>query len=170
MQVPVIPSFVEGEVTTGQQLNSLGAAGNLLLAPPILQVQQTSIQTGIANITWTPILFNSVILDRDAGWSTSNQDTYTVQTAGYWMGIFSMAWSVNATGNRLIELLMNGIECGTNKTLGDGSTNAQLTTVGASYLAAGQTIQARGYQSSGGVLNSAIYGQSPSLTLFRLSS
>ena len=65
---------------------------NYLTSPPKLRVKQNAVQSGIANITWTTVVMQSVTEDTYSGWVTGVQNHYTVQQPGMY-SISLLIWA-----------------------------------------------------------------------------
>lgn len=113
--------------------------------------------TSIANTTYTIGTYDSEYFDTGACHSTSvNTGRLTVPTGGGGLyEIFALwVWASNATGIRYSEFYLNGTT-GFSVTV-PGTVNGTIT-CNAMYtqrvLTAGDYVETRGYQSSGGALN-----------------
>jgi hypothetical protein len=101
MSVPVLHTFVVGEVATASNIdNNTVTLGNFLLNPPHAILRQTAAQN-IPLTTFTALTFDAEDVDSDNGHSTSsNTSRYTGQTPGWFQcsGIYRAA--ANASGRR----------------------------------------------------------------------
>jgi len=101
-----------GQLVTAALMNSnLQALGNFVLAPPLAQVVQTTAQSiPSSSSTWTPLLFDTNVLDSDNGHSTtSNTSRYVIQVAGTYLaiGCYALA-NPNSTGDRAARIAKSG--------------------------------------------------------------
>lgn len=112
----------------------------------------------IPNTAWTAITFDVEDVDTADGHSTSsNTSRYTAVYAGWYWGGGSVGFSLNATGARGASWYVNGSAISPVGTL--------LPTIGASFgatvpapgqlffLNVGDYVELRGFQNSGGALN-----------------
>src|SRR5215472_3229671 len=72
-------------------------AFNFLAGPPRLRVTANATQSGIANNTWTDIVFQSADEDNYSGWTSGSTNHYTAQVSGVY-GITLRVCAATATG------------------------------------------------------------------------
>lgn len=163
-----LTQFVDGVPVTAAGLNNLGSNINTLAllatgrttasaaaAKPALLVKQTSARS-ISNNTTTAIPWDTAALNTDTMWSSGA--TITVHTAGWYAITLQVTWASGATGMRTAMIFINGTAYPTNLAAEQDRT---MATSGAIWvqahlqerLAAGATITAGYYQSSGGSLS-----------------
>lgn len=128
-----------------------------LLNPPLLQVSQSSAQS-IANVTPTVLQLQNLIADTYGGWNASTW-TYTIPIAGWYDLDMVAHFAANATGVRYVQLTQNG----TASTIAISQVpgNAAATSADVSIpiqFAAGDTVQMRVNQTSGGALSTQASG------------
>ena len=103
------------------------------------------------------ILLDRELLDTDAYHSTvTNTNRLTIPTgkSGYFLWIVQGAWETNATGQRQFIFYKNGTRLATGyDSITDSDGYATLTRTYVLNLAAGDYVEVRGYQSSGGNLD-----------------
>lgn len=109
-----------------------------------------------SSATWTSITFNTERFDVGAMHSTaSNQSRIVVPTGegGKYLIGGSLAFATNATGRRLMRILLNGttVICQAELPLSSSESGGNLTTI--YNLAAADYVELQAYQSSGGALN-----------------
>lgn len=132
----------------------------------------TQINNGLYSFTFTPPFFKgtsstpgsfasgpslavpltSAIADTDGGWSSvTNPSRYTVQVAGKYLVVGSIAWTVtSSTGLALgVELRQNGATTRTNESSSftGGTWRGQVTDI--MQCSAGDYIELAGFQGSG---------------------
>jgi hypothetical protein len=124
--------------------------------PPTCSVYNSA-AVSVANSSPTILNANSELFDNDALHSTvTNPSRVTAQTAGRYLLTSSAQFAANATGIRQIEFLLNGasILASVSRALPPGvGSDAFVKTFIAVVLAAGDYVEARVFQSSGGALN-----------------
>lgn len=159
MSVPVLHTFVVGEVATASNINNnTVTAINFLLAPPLFIGRQTAAQS-LTSSSATGINLDTEDIDTDNGHSTvTNTSRYVGQTPGYYLLIGTVDFAVNASGARQSYIRLNGT--GTEAGFADnpgGSSAASDTALPTSAILFlnGTTDYAEivGFQSSGGALN-----------------
>jgi len=118
-----------------------------------------------ANITvphnaWTALTFNAEVFDTDGMHSlTTNTDRLTCILPGTYLVGGQAAFAVNAAGSRGIEIVLNGstVIAEVND-LPSGTGNWRMDIAPTLYqLAAGDTLQLRAFQTSGGDLDVNYY-------------
>lgn len=154
--VPVMRTWVTGEVVTAAYLNSnLRDASNFLLAPPLAVLRQSSTQS-VPNAAYTAILLDAEDIDRDSGHSTvTNTSKYVCQTPGWYSDQATLSYASNATGLRIAGFNVNGVDINRSQqvpTVSTGGSATVLTTTCTVYLNALDNIELHGYQTSGGAL------------------
>jgi hypothetical protein len=116
----------------------------------------------VATATSTALTFNSERFDNAGMHSTvSNTSRITVPAGGAGQYLFggSVAFAGNATGQRVIEIMVNGTTLITRKTaLGLSADECGMETVTMYPMAVGDYVELRVYQNSGGNLNVVVGG------------
>lgn len=163
--LPTVPTFSQG-VTPTSSLSRLADAVTFLRSPPIAQVQQIVAQA-VANGTFTAITFTLEIVDSALGFDTGVSTTrYYAQYPGWYELSGGVAWSPNATSNRITQWYVNGAGLGGSETSLPAAAAVNNTVVPArtmlAYLSIGDYVELYAYQFSGGALNTAVGGQSRS--------
>lgn len=160
--VPVIRTFVAGEVVLASYFNTnINGPISFLLAPPLFRGRQTSAQS-LTSGTFAAVTLDAEDVDSANGHSTSsNTSRYTGQYAG-WYGVSGGAgFAFNATGNRALDLRVNGaVVNGTQSniaTLTASSSTAQpVIATEFVFLNVNDYVELFAFQSSGGSLNTAV--------------
>ena len=147
-----------GQLVTAALMNSnLQQLGAFVLAPPLAQMVQNTASSIANGATWTPVLFDTNVLDSDSGHSTtSNTSRYVIQVAGTYLVMGCVCFTANATGSRGVQASKNGTGL-------QGSTATAQAVSGLTLVfptvpilvpcAAGDYLEIRGQQFSGGALN-----------------
>ncbi|OPC81805.1 hypothetical protein B4N89_13445 [Embleya scabrispora] len=133
-------------------------ANRLNSPPPLFTVNQAAAQS-IAAATWVAITWPTPAVDTYVGWNIGAPTRYTAQLTGWYTICGAIAWAVNGTGARGVFLYKNGAPV-----LGHGAfcapTPAQVTVATTPtrdlYLNAGDYVDLRGSQASGGPLNTVV--------------
>jgi hypothetical protein len=159
--VPALPTRAAGIKTTAAiYAADITTPINNLTNRPIFKGYQSAAQS-IANNSITAITMDTEAVDSENGHSTSsNTSRYVAPVAGWYLVIGQVAFAANGTGNRLVEIRINGAGAATNLAqtviLTPGAANGSaLSAVSLIQLAAGDYVEVYGYQTSGGALNTA---------------
>src|SRR6266496_1428791 len=111
MSVPVLHTFVVGEVATASNIdNNTVTAVGFLLAPPRVQLRQTVVQS-LANNTHPAITFDTEDIDSDNAHSTvTNTSRVTPVTTGWWRCSGAVGYAGNALGIPAVtrDIFVNG--------------------------------------------------------------
>lgn len=168
---PAIPTFTDGLPAHANALNALGSniqnlynytVSGFLTGPPICIANQTTGQ-GIATATASPLSFNTTIVNTGNMWVSSQPTQITIQTAGvYLMTAQAKFPGSNSTGDRELDLCVNGTNVGTNciaRSDAQHTTSNYTVSLNCSQfyrLAAGATIFAVAVQNSGSTLTTDV--------------
>lgn len=123
--------------------------------PPACSVYNSTTQS-IGNASNTVLTANSENFDNDSMHSTaSNTSRITIQTDGRYLFSGTVLFAANATGARSVGFLVNGTTAyiATSTTNIGGSLAMGVSGMRAIVLAAGDYVECRAYQSSGGNLD-----------------
>jgi hypothetical protein len=164
--VPVTRTFVAGEVVLASYFNTnINGPINFLLAPPLLRCRQTTLQT-LTNATLTAITFTTEDVDSSGMHSNvTNTSRATAVYPGWYRHGGAVGFAANATGNRLVEIAVNGTSKDGTRTSSIGfATNAPCIGVRNDpvFLNVNDYAEIFGFQSSGGNLNTAVTAQEQS--------
>lgn len=110
----------------------------------------------IANTTPTNLAFNSERYDTNVIHDNStNNSRLTCKTAGVYLMSATVAFAVNATGTRMVSILINGTTslASVHATAAVGGLTTRIVTTTIYPMAVNDYIEASVYQSSGGALN-----------------
>lgn len=150
-----------GGVVTGDIVDAL-VAGN---APPlVLAASAPSVRVyhnadvAVWDTTWWNLAFNSELHDNNAMHSSGDNTKLVAKAAGVYAITGSVIFASNATGYRVLDLLVNS----TTSIAGDSRVAVNGTTTTCSIatqikLAANDYVQLRCYQNSGGNLTVSTY-------------
>lgn len=157
--------------SVGGQLHA--ADLNFLLAPPRAILRQTAVQS-LANTTWTVVSLDTQDEASDCTTTTGAAAKVTINTAGLYHVSFDMGFSSSAAGERFTSITKNGnspAATAANALLlssqAGGFAGAGTLASGAGLLrfVAGDFLQLYAYQSTGGVLNTVIWGGAPKMSV-----
>lgn len=175
LPVPNPATAVPGEFLTSALWNAqVRDAVGFLTHVPVFSAQQTVQQSyGSNSSSPAPVLLDSETLDSDGGHSTTTSTSrYTVQTAGIYSAIGTVAFVTAATGSRAVLIAVNGVAVRQTvlPTLATGNTwSGQCSWMGP--LSVGDYVEMWAWQTSGGnLLTSNNPGLNPSLTLHWVSA
>lgn len=158
---PTPYSWSVGDVATTAILDGIRDAQTWAQNPPDFVAYQATVQS-IPNTAWTPIAFDTNVLDSYTGHSTTtNNSRYVCQSgaAGWYTACGVVAYSGNATGFRTARLQVNGSPLigGAGYLNNDGSVEDGIVTPTRDvFLNVGDYLEVAGYQSSGGALNTQL--------------
>lgn len=158
--VPTPPTIRDG-VTPSSTWNQFRDAINFLLGPPIASLRQTAAQTLTTGVL-TAVTFDVEDVDTDVaglgGHSTSsNTSRWVAQYPGWYVVAAGVSWASNSTGQRVIDLLVNGTGANGSRIWVDATAGGSPTMLASRtvklYLTAGDFVEVEAYQNSGGNLN-----------------
>lgn len=164
--VPVTRTFVAGEVVLASYFNTnINGPINFLLAKPIVEARQTTLQT-VTTGTWTALTFTTEDVDSSGMHSNvTNTSRFTAVYPGWYLHGGGANWVPNSTSPR-------GTFWSVNATGANGSQalEASIATFDAGYAARSKRLflnvtdysELFVYQGSGGNLNTSVNAQSQS--------
>lgn len=152
--VPTARTFVPGEIETAAYLNSVAAAANFLLNPPMCRATQiTTGQVLTTSGTYYAVSFNGEDYDTDGIHSTSTNPTRLVaQTDGKYQIIAQISFAQNTTGYRKTYINANGVQIATATIPTVTGAASGVVAVASAQLVAGQYVEVYAMQTSGGSL------------------
>lgn len=156
--VPSPPTFAPGLSST-TQLSQLVSVVNFLLAPPRLEVRQTTLQS-IPNNSSTALTFTTEDLDSHAQHDTATDTArFTAVYAGWYLCSGAICFAASGTGVRIAQWAVNGtVQNGTDVEI--TAVTGAVTIVPARtrklYLAVNDYLELRAFQNSGGALNTGV--------------
>lgn len=151
-----IQTLNTGDILTAAAMTQVRNNDEFLIDPPACSVFNSAVQS-ITNNTLTALTANSEFFDNAAMHSTStNTSRITATTAGRYEVCAAVNWAASATGERLLEFFVNATT-----RYGAGVYPAPATvaqTVGSRTitLAAGDYVECRVRQISGGALDATL--------------
>jgi hypothetical protein len=166
VSVPVLHTFVVGEVVTAANINNNTLTlGNFILNPPRVVLRQTVAQS-LANNAYTSVTFDTEDVDSDNAHSTaSNTSRVTANTPGYWRASGSIGFAGNTAGRRATRWAVNGTALNGGQILLGPATWTGLA-VGIPAVTrdvflngTGDYLELQAFQDSGGALNSDVGAQ-----------
>lgn len=172
---PVMPNEVPGNFNTAALYGATTAAvGTWQGNPPRFRGYATTTQAIATGITFVPLTLDSEFEDPDGGHSAvTNTSRFVCQVAGgYWLQ-GSVALPVNGTGNRSIQLGVNGVTVpGTTLIQAAPTGNSWMGSVSApTRLAVGDYVEVFTWQTSGVSLNTNVgSGLQPTLSALWISN
>ena len=179
--IPTVPTFPAGYVAQGAQLAELCTAISWLMSgKPLTRLTQGTAQSFTSG-TAAAVTWDTKIVDRDSGWSSSHTTRYTAQTPGYYQLAAGVSFASNTTGARLAYFQ---VTTGSNNPAGPGVTTAFCRpSVPGAGLTTGVTLESLtpylydldyvevyAEQNSGGALSTAVTGTTPSFFTISLAS
>ena len=148
-----------GQIPPVSWANSVKTALDYLANPPACRANRTTTQS-LVTATATSILFDAEVFDTDTMHDTvSNTSRLTVKTAGLYIVTAGLGFAANATGVRVAWVNVNGsdatriIQGGMTAVSASDVTDIPLATI--YKFAVNDYMELRGYQTSGGNLNTA---------------
>lgn len=148
-----------GDVLPETWVDQVKANLDNFIVPPVVRLTAGTV-TSTGNAAFTTITWDTEVIDTDGMWSSGT--AATVQTSGVYMVGASITWDANATGDRSMNVAVNG----TARIVAEGKSATVTTTfapVGLLSLTAGQVLGVRAFQNSGGNLNVGTSPYSPVL-------
>lgn len=149
--------------------------GTLIARAKLASARQAKVRNSanqsLTNATFTALTFDTEDLDTDAFHSTvSNTSRLTAPFAGKFLVYGAIGFASNTTGYRMLQILQDGataLQVVTAAPVNGADTYLTAFTVVA--LTAGQYVELRGLQTSGGALNSVFNaGQAPAFGMIEL--
>jgi len=158
--IPTYRTWVAGEVVTADEMNTnIRDAGNFWLARPLAVLYQGSGQS-TSHATWTNILFDAEVIDRDGGHSlVTNTERYTSPTAGYLVIAGGVSFVNNVAGIRGAASALNGTRTYSSvlsNPINGAPSGVPCKTFVVAVNGATDWLTIQGYQSSGGALNTDV--------------
>lgn len=159
MPVPSTHDFADGLATSTEMNSYVRDPIQFLLAPPIANLRQTAAQS-LTTAVVTALTFNTEDVDSAGGHdNVTNNSRYSANYAGWYQVSCGAAFSANATGQRFVQLKVNGSDA--NGTGAEINATAALNCLVAGrttliYLNVSDYVEAYAFQNSGGNLNTAV--------------
>lgn len=108
--VPSPPTEAPGNFNTAALFNAqVRDLNNFALAPPVFSGIATVTQSIPGSNAMTSLTLDTELLDSDGGHSTvTNTSRYTPTVAGTYLVIGTVGWAASATGDRRLQIGLNG--------------------------------------------------------------
>jgi hypothetical protein len=170
-----MPTEVPGNFwTAALYMATVAAVGNWQINVPRFKGYATTGQTIATGTTFVSISLDSEYVDTEGGHSTTtNTSRYTCQVAGWYWCHGTMNVPTNATGNRSLQLAVNGATYpGTTLLQAPPTGNGWISmTSGLVQLAVNDYLELQAWQTSGGnITTSTASGVQPTLSAVWISS
>ena len=131
----------------------------------------------LTNNTTTKLTFNTASATPDIdsydpqGWFDNANDRITVGQAGFYNITANVGFATNATGRRLVQILVNGSDRGSVNVTAATAGTTLLTVSTNVYLVATDYVEVQALQQSGGALNTvSVTGAYPVLSVGRIGA
>lgn len=172
---PAMPTEVPGNFNTAALFAATtGAVGNWQINPPRFKGYSATGQAFTSGTTFISVTLDSEYVDSDGGHSTvTNTSRYVCQVAGWYWCSGTMNFPTNPTGNRSLQLAVNGTTYpGTTVLLPAPSGNAWIGVAGGLVqLALNDYLELQAWQNSGSsITTNAASGIQPTLSAIWISS
>jgi len=159
LAVPNLAAFLAGSrINAARWKSDVTDAVTFLANPPVFQAYQSAAQS-ISNSSVTALGMDTEVVDTYNGHDTvTNNSRWTCPTgaAGTYVAIGYFGLAANATGVRLVRINKNGATLPLSQSdLATPGTAVSLATfsIALVQLAVGEYVEAYGFQTSGGALN-----------------
>ncbi|SHL76017.1 hypothetical protein [Streptomyces yunnanensis] len=108
--IPTSATVSPGQFITGALWNAqVKGTTDYLTGPPVCSVYATAVQSMPGSNAMTALIFDTTVLDSDGGHSNvTNPSRYTATVPGTYLVIGAVAWVSNTTGDRRIQIALNG--------------------------------------------------------------
>lgn len=167
--------WVDGQLVTAADFNTYFSNVLLFLYKSVVARVYNNAALSIATATNTILTFNSERFDPSGMHSTSvNTSRITISEAGVYSLAAGVRFAANATGERLVNILLNGTTIIAQARTPANAVVSAATSIGVSTLyalVAGDYVEVQVYQSSGGNLNVEVSGSfSPEFSIARVGA
>lgn len=125
----------------------------------------------IADNVTTAITWQSVNFDTgDTNWSAGAPTRLTAQRPGIYLIILGLDWTINTTGRRYADILVNGVTIVAMQEFAQTATGqARHSLCSIFQLATSTYVEGRAYQNSGGALSIKVTSMHAHLDLIRIA-
>lgn len=151
--IPTMHDWASGEVVTEALMDAnIRDLGNFVLSVPHCKATRNTTQSIASGGAGTALSWITETEDGD-GMITVTSDTFTVVTPGLYLVNAEATWAANATGSRVLQILVNGTR---DREVRQAAGAAVLITQAVSAVvrcAASDTIKINLFQDSGANLN-----------------
>jgi hypothetical protein len=170
-----MPTEAPGNFNTAALFNAtMGAVGAWQINPPRFKGYATSTQSIATGSSYVSVLLDTESLDSDGGHSTvTNTSRYTVQVAGLYHVIGTCGYGINATGNRAVQLAVNGASVISSQVIVPSAASNSLSIQSSQHLqlAVGDYVEVQTWQTSTiSLATSVSLGLAPSMSVLWVSN
>lgn len=156
--VPSPPTETPGLYNTSALFNAqVRDLNNFGLGPPVFSGYAAATQSIPTGNVMTALSLDTELLDSDSGHSTvTNTSRYTATVAGTYFVIATVGWGASATGDRRIQIALNGaaiIGSGTGADANQVVTTGQVACTFVTLNGTTDYIEVMAAQNSGGTLS-----------------
>ena len=156
-----LPTFASGQLLVATDMLKLTSALSFLLTNKPLYRAHSSIDYGMQNAQYTPILFDTIDADTDGGrfGTGSGLDRYVCRTQGWYQVNASVASPAGTVGTRSVTAQVNGTGMFGGSAIAPSSTQYTMVSVSTLvHLNLNDYLQLVFFQDSGAFFN--MYGSS----------
>lgn len=157
MAISYARTWTDGDAGSAANLNSgVRDSANYAIDPHSCIVRRTSALT-ISNNTITAITYNVETADNKGSMFAPTSGTVSIVEAGHYLCELWAEWDANATGIRVLNILVNSVVqvSKSDNAVGSSATH-RICCSGVLVGAAGDSVTTECYQNSGGNLNLAL--------------
>lgn len=149
-----VPSVSTGDVYQASTYNTYTAQNvNNLIVPAAVSAYHNTTQS-LTNNAQTDLVFNSEYFDTDSMHDTStNTGRLTITTPGIYVVTLNVAFAANATGQRILTILLDGTRIASHGITAGSAAVIRLGLTTIQSINNGSYLSATGFQDSGGALN-----------------
>lgn len=162
----------DAEMTPRQRLTSVPYAyrAEVVNQGTNIGAKVSALQTSIADNTYTTLSFPNKTFDTDAMWNAGQNDRLTIQTAGKYLIYGMVEWDLSGTGVRSLSIHVNGAvhPVGLERIGAHSGVYHFMCVMAVVTLSAGDSVQLKAYQTSGGALTIFAEDGSPFLTTIKI--
>ncbi len=165
----------DAEMTPRQRLTSVPYAyraevANQLSSGTNIGARVSATQTSISDNTYTALSFPNKTFDTDSMWNSGQNDRLTIQTAGKYLIYGMVEWDLSGIGVRSLSIHVNNAvhPVGFERIGAHSGVYHFMCVMAVANLSAGDYVQLKAYQTSGGSLT--IYNEdgSPYFTAIKI--
>jgi hypothetical protein len=150
-----IQTIATGQPFTAATLQQANDNDEFLIDPPACSIMESTAQS-LADNTATTLTSNEENFDNDSMHSTATNTTrITAQTAGRYVFFATVSFAANATGHRVLRLLVNNTTSYDLQVVNSSTAATPIVLSGSKtlVLAASSYVECVAAQNSGGALN-----------------
>jgi hypothetical protein len=143
----------------------------------VSRVSVASATQSLVNNTSTSVLFDTASTTPTTGtydpnsWFSNANDWIEIGQDGFYVVTGNIAFAANATGRRILSIIVNGSDRGSVQVLASPAATTLLSVTTSLYLATGDTVRLTCLQQSGGALSTVtVAGAYPALSVGRIGA